>query len=703
LLLVDSREHGDVSAEQARYWEAHEIGNRIKTLIDAKTLIHNKEIGHDEPITYQHIAMLFQSMSHIQLYERVFKALNIPFVTVAGRGYYDSQEVWDLLHLLTVVHNPLDDLSLAGVLRAPLFNLSDDALLALRLPADPETKTIPPLWKALSVPPPLVPVVEQPRVQAAYKILQDLRAMSGRMTIAELLQEALIRTGYRATLTGLPDGARRRGNVEKLLVLATQTNKTTLGAFTEYLRELSQREVREGEALLESEGAITLMTVHASKGLEFPMVIVPDIAWARGNTSTSITLFERELGLALKVYDTAQQKFVDTVLYRRAQQTDNARREAERKRLLYVAMTRAQDRVLLSGDLGGRSRAQSWLAWLLLHLFKIDLNKPDSKDIDVAAIRTVDTELPLQVLPTNPPPHESMIYATPSPTLPLPTVKPQQAFDARLLSAVEYKPEDAPMRSLRATRLRDPILNQDRDKRREARSVVLFDKPPTIPRVVWPTSTQGADETKVSARLLGEIVHEALRWWHFADTDAKALNQLLNSYAWNQGIVDEKARDYAVERAGKWLARFKNTPIYQRIQQAKSSVFRELPFIYQTGTRTIHGIIDVLLYDQEGWAIIDYKSSYVEGAYEQDRTRAKRVGQSSDNRSLLEKHARQYDTQMGVYAAAVYQQQRIYPRVFIHYLRYQETVEIPTTQHQEALSNLEPAIANLWKHQEVEE
>ena len=117
------------------------------------------------PINYGDIAILYQSTSNILLYEDVFKAAQLPFVTVAGRGYYSRQEVWDLLNLLTALHNPDDNLALASALRSPLFGLSDDALLALRLQRDPQDphKRLP-LYEALSQPINIA-VDEQERVE----------------------------------------------------------------------------------------------------------------------------------------------------------------------------------------------------------------------------------------------------------------------------------------------------------------------------------------------------------------------------------------------------------------------------------------------------------------------------------------------------------------------------------------------------------
>ena len=271
LLLVDT---SDVDpdrrgAEHYRRWEAHALAQRLREMVESEMLVYDKSDGVTRPVRYDDVALLFQSMSHITLYEAVFKAQGLPFVTVAGRGYYSRQEVWDLLNLLKALYNPADNLSLASVLRSPLFGLSDDALLALRLVRGDDAKRLL-LWDALNQPQ-VVPDDEVDLVIFARDCLYGLATLAGRVTISEVLREALNRTGYLATLTGLPDGARRRGNVEKLLAKAENSGKITLGAFEQYLSDLSAREVREGEAVMDVTGAVTLMTVHASKGLEYPV------------------------------------------------------------------------------------------------------------------------------------------------------------------------------------------------------------------------------------------------------------------------------------------------------------------------------------------------------------------------------------------------------------------------------------------------
>ncbi|MBZ0286834.1 MAG: hypothetical protein K8I30_04415, partial [Anaerolineae bacterium] len=288
------------------------------------------------------------SMKDVNLYEDVFKSVGIPFVTVSGRGYYNRQEVWDLINVLTALHNPADNLRLAASLRSPLFSLSDDALLALRMRRNESGERLL-LWDALADP---VGVADDEiaLVKFAHTCLTDLRGLAGRVTISDLLREILARTGCLAALTSLPDGARRRGNVEKLVEKAETSGQVTLGAFSQYLQDMSASEAHEGEALVDVKDAVTLMTIHGSKGLEFPLVVLVDMSRKPAGDVAPNVMFTPQFGLTCKVRPPGGEEIVACYMHRQAETLYKLREEAERNRLLYVAATRAQDYLIVSGQ-----------------------------------------------------------------------------------------------------------------------------------------------------------------------------------------------------------------------------------------------------------------------------------------------------------------------------------------------------------------
>ena len=672
LLLVDtgaeSIEPERRSADHNRRWEAYEIARRVREMVEIEQPVYDRELEAVRPVKYDDIALLFQSTSNITLYEDVFKAQDVPFVTVAGRGYYNRQEVWDLLNLLKALYNPADNLSLASVLRSPLFGLSDDALLSLRLITGDDGRPVL-LWDALNQPG-LVPDDEVPLALFARDCLYELAALAGRVTISELLREALNRTGYLATLTGLPDGARRRGNIEKLLSKAESSGKITLGAFEQYLSDLSAREVREGEALIEVSGTVTLMTVHASKGLEYPVVILVDASWERGNSGDSVVIGDSDYGLCCKVYDEDENKMEATFSYRMAMQLQQMRDEAERKRLLYVAATRAQDYLLVSGQVKqskGVWAAKGWLGWLLAALEIDDLDDVSDECVDCGwgEVRVVCFR--------DMPPEDAFIVSD----------RARQSMWDQTFDAVPAQPPllaDVPLdrgaaaRHLAVTQIADlGAIDIDSHAAERFRRHVFQDAPARISTVEY---------SRQQGRLTGEMVHEALRWWQ-PGAEAGSLDTLLRSYAWEQGIVDEAAQSQAIATARALLEQFYSSALYQEIA-ASGEVYRELPFIYNNGGRIIHGVIDILFQRDDGvWVIADYKTSH--------------LGRGPTHETAHQ-HARRFYMQVGVYAVAVLEQLQVAETqldVYIHYLRHNLTVPVKPEQWKSALRLMEPYIGRL--------
>ncbi|MEO1290325.1 MAG: UvrD-helicase domain-containing protein, partial [Chloroflexota bacterium] len=540
---------GGIPSDERRLWEAHEIGLRFNQLIADKAQIHDKESNTLRDFTYGDAAILFQSTMQITVYEQIFKAMKIPFVTLAGRGYYNRQEVWDVLNLLKALHNPADNLSLAVALRSPMFGFSDEMLLALRLLLNDDGKPIP-LWDALQAEDIAhLSSSQMMQVRTAQTILRELRALAGRVKISELLRTALARTGYLASLTGLQGGARLRRNVEKLVDIAEQSGKITLGAFSHYLNDLTDREVREGEAMLDTSGAVRLMTVHASKGLEFPVVVLADAGWERrGGGSAPLIYDSMQETLACKVYDDDEGKLVDSFAYRQATYLQQLRDDAERKRLLYVAATRARDCLILSGEMTVDSknnwRAKGWLGTVTQAIgleslegiqHKHSIPYTDHTNIHVL-LPDYDAEIIKTLLGSE--------SATQWRKLDIQT----EGDKPKLMHDVTVEPEKL-LGHIAATQLANIggyhyTDNADAQQfyRTSVRRDILDESAPRIRDAIR------TRDPRVRPRQLGEVVHEALRYWRFPD-EHDNIDDILRSYAWQQNITDEAQIADVVRRA----------------------------------------------------------------------------------------------------------------------------------------------------------
>jgi ATP-dependent helicase/nuclease subunit A len=668
----DKAAYPTFGADDIRRWEAWTLAQHIHTQIAQGARIWDRGENVYRPMGYGDVAILFQSMTRVPLYEDVFKAAGLPYVTVAGKGYYDRQEVWDLLNLLRALHNPADDLALAAALRSPLFGLSDDALLSLRLARDDDGETLP-LWTALMAGgAPFFPADDLPARDFARRVLRDLRDMAGRAPIADLLMRALDLTGFMATLTGLSDGARRRGNVEKLVRLARASGRVSLGAFNAYARDLTAREVREGEAAVEVEGAVTIMSVHASKGLEFPVVILADAAWSRNRRLSGVFTVDPDIGAACRLpTDDPDSEEPAPFAWTLAGLLADRRDQAERRRLLYVGATRAQDHLIVSGSLY-RSTALTWLRqWLAaLGVDADDIEPQDEPYFLRADWGTCALYVPpAPALPEYASPEGAVSTAWDDPAViaaePIEGIAPELP---PLLASVPLDPT-APARALTATQLtrlgRAPYYDPALRGWAAVRDSVLFDAPDPL----RPLPDRTVDEWALR-RLVGEIVHRALQVWSLPDnTPEDALIRRLETYAWAAGLSDDHQISAAVTLALDLLRRFGSSPVRADLDRAQQ-VYRELPFAYRAGPRTLYGQIDVLYFDGREWHVLDYKTAPVswQGA---------------------EENARRYYMQVGAYAEAVAARTGQTPHTHLYYIHPGRQVYVKSDDWRAALDRLE--------------
>ncbi|MBI5931844.1 MAG: UvrD-helicase domain-containing protein [Chloroflexi bacterium] len=660
VLLPKTGKNGSgLDMEETRRWEADMLATQIEQWVEQKLSIWDKKSDTYRPLEFGDIAMLFQSLSNSPLYEEAFQAHGLPYLTVAGKGYYNRQEVWDVMNLLRALHNPADDLSLAAALRSPLFGLSDEALLTLRLRRHGDNLLH--LWDALAqdanrsvwesdwLP---IPAEDIAAVEFARQVLTSLRTLAGRVTIAELIEHVLERTGFEAILTGLPNGEKRRANVQKLLTVAAKSQRVSLGEFNTYLRDMVEAEAREGEATLEPQNAITLMTVHASKGLEFPVVVLADCSWKRQSDKPRIWV-DPEAGPACRLVadsnEPTDQADKEGFAYQLAQQYADAREVAERKRVLYVAATRAQDILVISGH-ETSSTSQDWLNQLqgILEIDRfapsdqpqpltyrwgtLNLNRPATPPASHTLIprRTLSTQweaIEKGLSPTPAPLPTEFALAT-ADTTRLGQLSPVRHISAtqleRLGRAKYEKPEDVARRGFRQTLLRD------------------------LPAPIWPVG-QFSSTTGVPAYVIGDIVHRALRVGLLPrDLSPEHVQAALESYAWERYATNQQVLDNAVRRAQNLLTQFEASDLHQMLQNC-TEVYREIEFVYDRGAHIIHGIIDVLYRHEEQWYVLDFKTSEVKLWY-------------------VAEHGKRYAYQMGAYAEAVEQQIGITPQVQVYYL-----------------------------------
>jgi ATP-dependent helicase/nuclease subunit A len=347
-----------------RELEATLIARRIKEIIGQGQLLVCEKEGTARPARHDDFALLFQASTHFETYEQALADAGVPYITIAGRGFYDRQEITDVTNLLAFLVSPNDSLRLAAALRSPMFALSDETLFRLRC----KRRT---LWKSLCDEGLAHAGSQREAVAFARETLKRLRAIVGRESAARIITAAVEETGYLATLMALPNGERRCANVEKYIEQAHALPSMTLSELVERTTDLKFMEAREGEATVEEAGAVRLMTVHKSKGLEFPIVWIAD-ATSKGGRDRDKVAAHPDFGVSVNVEADIIEGVDDSpraASFEMLKRIEERMDRAEKKRLLYVAATRAKDHLIISGAAGhGKAVGDHWMGRVMTAL-----------------------------------------------------------------------------------------------------------------------------------------------------------------------------------------------------------------------------------------------------------------------------------------------------------------------------------------------
>ncbi|MBL8955287.1 MAG: UvrD-helicase domain-containing protein [Myxococcaceae bacterium] len=534
------------AAEELRYIDARAVARRVRELVEAKTWRGGQ------------IALLFRRFTFVEEYRQALHAEGVPHRLVRGRGFYAAQEVMDLAALLALVADGSDATSLAIALRSPLVGLTDSSLLRLAKPGEAldAAHAI-----ASAEPPEGFSDFERRRFVTFQALVRRLRADRHRLALRPMLLAALDATGYREAQAATAFGPQILANVEKLLELAARRDSkgpADCGGFARELFELAEANPLEAHADIVDDAdadAVTLCTIHQAKGLEWPVVVLPELFASLAPFGVRAR-YERDIGLALKPLDTDLGD-VTAPRFEKAKAERRAREEADFKRVRYVAMTRARDLLVL----GVTKKGAAWA------------------DLDEACAGFAGVhERQLMLHDALPP----LARAT----------KPGSA--AAVLAAarrLEGRPAPRPRSALLpVTQLQDFALCPTRYR---LLHLVGLSEYPTEPRPLElepGTAVADVRERGTHAhRLLEHVVHGR-------PNDLAALERDL-------GLPEDL-------EVRSWVDRFLATEFARGL----SNVQRELPFVlrleHQGFTLHLRGAIDLLLHEPGGGAtIVDYKSS----------------------------------------------------------------------------------------------
>ena len=330
----------------------------------------------------------------------------IPYETASGRGFFDAPEIRDLTHLLRVLVNPRDEISLASVLRSPFVGISDETLLALKSeginlvqalalcdrlrgnrPPSPRAREHPagagqaahsgPAASSLLA---VIELADAERLTDFHRRLARLRLARDETSMDLLLSRAMAETGYETFLLSQPGGRHQAANVRKFLDLARRQAEGRIESFdlqVSRIEEMRASKAPEAEApvLDQSVNAVRLMTVHAAKGLEFPIVLLPALR-SVPRADSAEAAYHPDHGVGVKWKDSSGDSTLCDAALSAIRAEAKRREKEESNRLFYVAMTRAEEHLVLSCSFGPNSKVRGW-ASAVKNRFDIDFKTVD--------------------------------------------------------------------------------------------------------------------------------------------------------------------------------------------------------------------------------------------------------------------------------------------------------------------------------------
>ena len=586
LLVTDKSSYKD-SGTHWRRAEAQHIARRVGELINSGAASAGE------------IVLLFAAGTDAEWYEQELRRRGIPTYRATGRGYFGQQQVVDLLAYLQLLQNRYDDRALVSVLASPFVGVSNDALYLIRRAAGRR-----PIYTGLERSLPEGLAERDARLLLAFKQRYGrLADGSSRLSLERLCEQILVEHDYDLAVLAQWDGRRRYANIRKLARLARayeELRGRDIEGFLRFMREQEAVGAKQLEAVAEEEGAdaVRLLTIHAAKGLEFKVVVVADAGRDRPAPAADELLALSDGRFGFRVVDPITSERRGAFGYDELRQAREAEDRAERLRLYYVAMTRAIDRLIVSGAVDPESTADvsTPLGWVL---GRLDAEKelatagrdPVELERDEARILIrVDRFVPeeREEEDAGPVPEAGQLElfagngggALPPPAPRLPELAGVPAPPLHTLRSLSYS----------------ALADFERcSYRYYAERVVGLRSSDASRRV--------PGQTGLAATEIGDAVHRLLEQVDLTTPTPPDLDQVP---AWYPGVTDEE-----LTRIGSLVVAYCESELARRIAVLPGTTI-ERPFAFEHDGVLLHGRLDVL-HQQDGRALVlDYKTNVLE-------------------------------------------------------------------------------------------
>lgn len=614
--------------DSARQLEARVIAKKIKELMRNHKVI-DKETGKFREVRYQDIVILTRSISGwADTFVSVLIEEGIPAYADSREGYFETYEVSVLLDYLKLLDNKRQDLPTAAVLTSPFLGLTAQELAKIRR-LRPEGQFFESVEEYRQY------GTEQQlkeKLNNFYEKLEDYRRMLPYITIHELLWRILEETGYKLFVSAMPGGEQRCANIEMLVEKATAFEKTSykgLFHFVRYIEQLKKYNVDYGEAgyIDEQSDTVRIMSIHKSKGLEFPIVIVAGMGkkFNMADSSGSV-LIHPELGVGIDAVDLKNRTKSPTFIKKVIQKEVQIENLGEELRVLYVAMTRAKEKLILTGQLkeaqsvlenGGTyskelpfyilSGAKMYFDWILPAI--IWKNAPVKCSVwnywDASLVEQIETAgeyIARDVLENW---DTEKIY---DPTL-----------NEYLKQMFEYQ---YPYELYRKQKLKFTVSELKKHQYMEEEcGEILIDEPEVVP--LLPEFMKETEELTGTSK--GNAYHKLLELLDYEKQyDEESLKKEIQKLCQEKKITDDMKKGIKE----KDILAFLNSSIGKRMSTAakKGLLYKEQPFVLEADAEIVYqeegkgekiliqGIIDVFFEEEGEIVLLDYKTDRVYSA-----------------------------------------------------------------------------------------
>lgn len=628
--------------EDPKELEAKMIAGKIREIV-GKLPVRDSESGQLRPARYQDIVILLRTTSGWdETFKKILEENAIPVFVTSKTGYFAATEVQTVLNFLRVLNNPLQEIPLFGVLKSVLFGFGDAQLATLRA-LDETGKRC--LYDCVKL---AAGEGESGEGSVGYgrgsngadaslrekccsflSFLNRYREYAVYLPIHKLMEQFLEETGYLYTVSALPGGVQRRINVEMLLTRAESFEKTSYSGlfhFIRYMEQLEKYDIDYGETGASDENAdvVRIMSIHKSKGLEFPVCFVSGLS-KRFNRQDSAApvLMDMDLGLAIDWVDPTARIRHTTLKKNVLARKLNADSMGEELRVLYVALTRAEEKLILTGTckedkLPREDATQGAYGYSALRLQEAS----SYYDLVLPAWQSVGRRLQICT-------QEELLQAE--------LVRASLGYNSRqkLFEEAGKEPEAAELAL--CERLQKPYahenlaglfvkttvseLKKEGMQEEAAEGLTLFPEEEVVPYL--PQFVREQEET-VSGTTRGSAYHRLLEIFPFERQEtwtAEKIRTVIEEYKADRRLSEEYAAAINVYK----IRAFLQTPLAARMAKAARSnrLHREQPFVLglsanrlntdfpEDETVLIQGIIDVYLEEEDGIVLADYKTDLV--------------------------------------------------------------------------------------------